>query len=85
MFHRRIGVLLGCWLLTASPAVVWAQGTPEASTADGGFWSVVFSGGPFGIGIMLVLIAMSILTVYLIVDQSLLLRRSQLLPKSFAE
>jgi biopolymer transport protein ExbB len=85
MFHRRIEVLLGCWLLTASPAVVWAQGTPEASTADGGFWSVVFSGGPFGIGIMLVLIAMSILTVYLIVDQSLLLRRSQLLPKSFAE
>ncbi|MFN9910958.1 MAG: MotA/TolQ/ExbB proton channel family protein, partial [Pirellulaceae bacterium] len=45
----------------------------------------MFSGGVFGIAIMLALIGLSLVTVYLIVDQALTLRRRDILPAEVAE
>lgn len=49
------------------------------------FFSILFSGGLLGIGIMLILIALSLLTVYFIVDQLLTLRRRDILPEGFSD
>ncbi len=65
--------------------------TPSAdipsSSSDGGdsLFSIIFSGGFLGIAIMLSLIALSLLTCYLIIDQVLTLRRNDILPKGFAD
>ena len=49
---------------------------PRAKTAaDESLMGVVFSGGIMGIGIMIVLILLSIMAVYLVVDQALALQK----------
>jgi biopolymer transport protein ExbB len=58
---------------------------PAANAAPDSFFEIVFSGGPIGIAIMLALIALSMTALYLIVEQSLALRRAQVLPESLAE
>lgn len=58
---------------------------PAANAAPDSFFEIVFSGGPIGIAIMLALIALSMTALYLIVEQSLALRRTQVLPESLAE
>lgn len=67
-----------------------AQGTSveqtEASNnAPTSFLQIIFSGGITGIAIMFVLIAMSILTIYLIVDHLLTVRRKDLMPAGLDE
>jgi len=61
-----------------------AMPKPSAAQNDT-FLSIVFSGGILGIGIMLALIGLSLITVYLIVDQALTLRKKDILPSDFAE
>jgi biopolymer transport protein ExbB len=72
--------------LAQLPAVPTAP-SPVSPTpgADETFFSIVFSGGVFGIAIMLALIGLSLVTVYLIVDQALTLRRRDILPAEVAE
>jgi len=51
---------------------------------SGGAWSgvsVLFAGGPVGMAIILLLVVLSLVSVYLVVDQILTLRRSELLPE----
>jgi biopolymer transport protein ExbB len=62
-----------------------ANAAPAASAADDTFLEIIFSGGILGIGIMVVLILLSIVAVYLIVDQVLGLKRRDLLPGELAE
>ncbi len=81
--------LIAC-LLTLMPAskLAWAQGTPAskpAPAATAGFFEIVFSGGVVGIVIMLSIIALSILSVYLMIDQFLTLRRKEVIPTNLAE
>lgn len=61
--------------------IVFAQ----TSAADDGFLQIIFSGGPFGVAVMVLLLALSLLVVYLIFDQALALRRKDLLPPDFLE
>lgn len=58
----------------------WAGGDAPDS-----FISIVFSGGPIGIVIMLILIAVSMASVYLIVEQALNLRRKVVLPDTLGD
>lgn len=58
---------------------------PANNTAPDSFFEIVFSGGPIGVAIMLALIALSMTALYLIVEQSLALRRGVVLPESLAE
>jgi biopolymer transport protein ExbB len=62
-----------------------ASPPPVNNAADDTFLEIVFSGGPLGIGIMIVLILLSLIAVYLIVDQMLGLRRKDLVPNELIE
>lgn len=62
--------------------LVMAQVPPPTEES---IWSVIFSGGILGVAIMSALIALSLVTVYLIVDQSLALRRQDIAPPEFIE
>lgn len=81
------------WLLTAAAMwvcaapMIWAQsgdGTSREETASG-FWSILFSGGPVGIAIILVLLVLSIVAAYLVFDHLIAIRRRDLLPEGLAD
>lgn len=57
----------------------------QTTEASGGFVEIVFSGGWFGILIVLVLLGLSISAAYLIFDQIMLLRRKEVIPPRLAE
>ena len=61
-----------------------APSSTPPNTPDS-FFEIVFSGGPIGVAIMLALIATSMTAVYLIVEQTLALRRKLVLPESLGE
>ena len=71
----------------AIPAVETAP-TPaaqEATAEASGLLAIVFSGGPAGIAVMLVLLGLSLTALYLVIDQLLTLRRSELLPAGLGD
>jgi biopolymer transport protein ExbB len=55
------------------------------ATPSDSFFSIVFSGGVVGVIIMLSLIALSMVAMYLVVDQVLTLRRKDILPVELSE
>ncbi len=63
----------------ANPESAGTQG------ASGGWLSVIFSGGPIGVIIVLLLATLSLCSVYLVIDQILTLRRSELIPSGLGE
>lgn len=58
---------------------------PAPSHPRAGFFQIVFSGGPVGVAIMLVLIGLSIAALAVAADNVRVLRRSQLLPPGLSE
>lgn len=62
----------------AAPAAP-AQRPPQ------GFFEILFSGGPVGIAIMLVLIALSLTAAYLVFEQALSLRKKELIPQDLSD
>jgi len=74
-------------LAAAGSRQAWAQ---ESAASAGSqppetFLAIVFSGGPVGIAIMLVLIVMSVLSAYLVFEHVLRLRRHELLPAGLGD
>ena len=78
--------------------ILWAQDGQESSATaaaadDGsdttrppqGFFEIVFSGGPVGVGIMLCLIGLSLTATYLVIEQAITLRRKEIIPESVSE
>jgi len=63
-----------------APLLAQAVAVPEDS-----LWSIIFSGGLLGIAIMSALIVLSLVTVYLITDQAIALRRQDIAPTDFIE
>ena len=57
-----------------------APGPPDLTTLQ-----IIFSGGPLGVAIMLVLIAMSLAAAYLVFEHVLTLRRRVLLPEGLSD
>lgn len=76
--------------LCLTPASAFAQGgqdgqgAPEQA-ATGGFWDVILSGGLFGGIILIVLVLLSVLAMYLIVEQVMVLRKSEVMPSGLAD
>ena len=71
-----------------SPDGAGTSGMQEPSPASrprAGFFQIVFSGGPVGVAIMLVLIGLSITALALAADNVRILRRSQLIPPGLEE
>lgn len=88
---HRLAARVGAAYVLCGPAVVWAQGkaadagaAPSAAPPPS-LIEIIFSGGPLGVLIMLVLISMSLLATYLVFDHLLLLRRRELLPEGLGD
>lgn len=65
-----------------------AQGETAGASGTGsstGWMEVIFSGGPIGIAIVVLLIALSLISVYLVFDQILTLRRTELIPDGLGD
>ena len=75
-----------CWLHTQDAWLI-AQETPAAETAaePNGLMQIIFSGGIIGLLILLLLFALSITAAYLVFDQIMSLRRTEVLPAGLAE
>ena len=84
--------LVTCWLV-ASPGNAAAQdnvpvgqsATDPAAAEVGGFWSIVFSGGWVGASIVLVLLLLSLVAAYLIIEQIITLRKGEVMPEGLAD
>lgn len=83
-------------LLIKSAAIMWslcltatalAQGTTpaEADSAPPGFFSILLSGGPVGVMIMLVLFALSLTAAYLVFEHIMTLRRTEIMPEGLGD
>lgn len=97
MFRQKnllIGAALAVAFCFVAPASLAAQ--PDAAPAAAaeetagehgpqGLFSIVFSGGPIGVSIMLLLLALSLTAAYLGFEHLLTIRRNELMPEGFAD
>jgi biopolymer transport protein ExbB len=58
---------------------------PNKPQSSDGLLSIIFSGGILGVAIMLTLIALSLATVYMVIELSFSLRRKEIIPADFVE
>lgn len=78
------------WLAYGMEAAAWAQESaaevePAAETAPQGFFSILFSGGLVGMGIMLALLGLSITAAYLAIEHIMTLRRKEIMPEGLSD
>jgi biopolymer transport protein ExbB len=89
-------MLVDCFLIAFNGIFVLAQAVtgnqpvalnsvPSNIEANDSLISIIFSGGILGIAIMVSLIALSLVTVYLIIDQLFALRRREIIPDGLAD
>jgi biopolymer transport protein ExbB len=71
----------------AAPAGQNPAPAEQAEQAKGpqGFFAILFSGGPVGVAIMLVLIGLSLTAAYLVFDNVLAIRRPEIIPAGISE
>lgn len=62
-----------------------AQADANEAAGTGGFFDILFSGGWVGFSIVLLLLALSLTAAYLIFDQLMSLRRSELIPEGLSD
>ena len=73
-------------LSLALPAVAAAQGgSQSAGDPPAGFLEIIFAGGVIGILMIVVLLALSLTTAYLVFDHLMTIRKSILIPEGLAE
>jgi biopolymer transport protein ExbB len=70
---------------TPPPALLRLLGQNEAAEESAGILDILLSGGIFGAAILLVLLALSFVAAYLVFDQVMTLRRSEVIPESLGE
>jgi biopolymer transport protein ExbB len=68
-----------------SPPMVAEEGEPAAARPATTFFQILFSGGRLGTAIMLVLIGLSLTAAYLVFDNLMLVRRTQLIPDGLSD
>jgi len=93
LFRRRNLLTWATSLVTVCLvcSAAWAA-EPDLAVAESagghapqGLFSIVFSGGPIGISIMLLLLALSLTAAYLGFEHLLTIRRGELMPEGFAD
>lgn len=82
---RQIASLTGAATFIFSPEAVAQTAEGEAVPQSPGFFQILFSGGPVGVVMMLVLIGLSLASVYLIIEHGLSLRRKDFLPDGLGD
>lgn len=81
LFLTSVGVTL-----TALPAIASGQAATEATVDQpAGFLEIIFAGGLIGILMILVLLALSLTTAYLVFDHLMTIRKSILIPDELSE
>jgi biopolymer transport protein ExbB len=92
--HSMIAVRSFLYLSSASilclliPRLTFAQGgaSPAVSRAEtNGFWDILFSGGVVGVAIVITIFALSMVAVYLIIEQAMTLRHKEVMPPGLAD
>lgn len=78
--RRWVSVL--AFLLAIGTSVAFAA---ENERAPQSFFQILFSGGVFGVAIMLVLIGLSLTAAYLVFDQAMALRRTEIMPEGLGD
>ena len=68
-----------------TPGVATPPNVKVVTVKEDTFLEVVFSGGVMGIGIMILLMILSIVAFYLVVDQAMALRKKDLVPSDLVE
>jgi biopolymer transport protein ExbB len=71
--------------LASTALVAQASGAAPDSQQQAGFFDILLSGGVVGLIILLVLFALSITAAYLLFDQAMTLRRSEILPDGVSD
>ncbi len=72
-------------LLAQAVATPDSLDAPEASESSSGLMEIIFSGGPVGLTILLILFALSVTAAYLLFDQVMTLRRREILPDGVSD
>jgi len=68
------------------PSLANAQpATSSSNSAAPGMLDIIFSGGPIGVAIITLLVALSLTSAYLVFDQIMNLRRSEIMPDGLSE
>ncbi|WP_145082393.1 MotA/TolQ/ExbB proton channel family protein [Aureliella helgolandensis] len=83
-----LATILTLFLGALVPQYAWAQGdalSPEPAVETGGFWAVISSGGWIGGLILFALLMLSLMSVYLIIEQVMVLRKQEVMPTGLAE
>lgn len=88
--QRTFAALAAIGLASMSPRMAAAQGGSSGASAAAAnegysFFEIVFSGGPIGITIMVVLILSSVAAVALAIEQWLAIRRDKLIPPKLSD
>lgn len=89
LFCRVLAAIGSAVAVMAAPQSAFCAGeaTDSAAAANDGytFWEIVFSGGPIGVSIMVVLILLSIAAVALAIEQWMTIRRDALIPPKLSD
>ncbi|MCA9128944.1 MAG: MotA/TolQ/ExbB proton channel family protein [Planctomycetales bacterium] len=64
---------------------VYAEDVADSPSEVGGFFSIVFSGGWVGATIVMVLLILSLVAMYLVVEQIMVLRKKEVMPSGLAD
>lgn len=80
-------VIVSIFAAVVFPTAALAQTatTQNAAEAPSGFFAILFSGGVTGFIIVMILVALSVYSAYLIVEQILTVRRKDLIPPGLGE
>jgi biopolymer transport protein ExbB len=76
------GIVVAAETISAQPA---GGGAETANKAPDGFLQILFSGGPIGVAIMLVLIGLSLTAAYLVFENLMSIRRSEIAPEGLGD
>lgn len=83
---RALGLLsVTSFALFAEPLFAQTEPGNQQTEETTGFWSVILSGGWFGTLILAVLVILSMFAVYLIIEQVVTLRKSEVMPAKLAD
>jgi biopolymer transport protein ExbB len=86
-FIRRSQAAIAVALLLSDASHAVAQGETSAAGETGpqGFFEIIFSGGPVGVLIILVLLGLSLTAAYLVFEHAMTIREKQLMPPDLAD
>ena len=82
--HVFLAVIVPFLLLPTS-SLLAEEGGANPQSAPPTIYEMVFGGSPFGVGIVILILALSLVSVYFIIEQFVTISRNRLMPESLLE